>query len=146
MNTVEKLKESLSSEYDFKVTKTRNFLKLVKEDFDTYTLYVKESNLNDGFWGLNENQIINLKSQNKRWGVVLLIREFDKGYYFNIDEVDALLNDPRTSYSVSDYKIHERQIEKNKYFKSISEFIKLIYHRTENEDVAAEGSKHITNY
>ena len=130
MNTVEKLKESLSSEYDFRVTKTRNFLKLVKEDFDTYTIYVKESNLNDGFWGLNENQIINLKSQNKRWGVVLLIREFDKGYYFNIDEVDALLNDPRTSYSVSDYKIHEPQIEKNKYFKSISEFIELIYHRT----------------
>ena len=102
MNTVVKLKESLTSEYDFKVTKTRNFLKLVKEDFDTYTIYVKESNLNDGFWGLNENQIINLKSQNKRWGVVLLIREFDKGYYFNIDEVDALLSDPRTSYSVSD--------------------------------------------
>ena len=130
MNTVVKLKESLTSEYDFKVTKTRNFLKLVKEDFDTYTIYVKESNLNDGFWGLNENQIINLKSQNKRWGVVLLIREFDKEYYFNIDEVDALLNDPRTSYSVSDYKIHELQIEKNKYFKSISEFIELIYHRT----------------
>ena len=78
MNTVVKLKESLTSEYDFKVTKTRNFLKLVKEDFDTYTIYVKESNLHDGFWGLNENQIINLKSQNKRWGVVLLIREFDK--------------------------------------------------------------------
>ena len=139
MNTVVKLKESLTSEYDFKVTKTRNFLKLVKEDFDTYTIYVKESNLNDGFWGLNENQIINLKSQNKRWGVVLLIREFDKGYYFNPDEVEALLNDPRTSYAVSDFKIHERQIEKNKYFKSISELIKLIYHRTENEDVAAEG-------
>ena len=130
MNTVVKLKESLTSEYDFKVTKTRNFLKLVKEDFDTYTIYVKESNLNDGFWGLNENQIINLKSQNKRWGVVLLIREFDKGYYFNPDEVEALLNDPRTSYAVSDYKIHEPQIEKNKYFKSISEFIELIYHRT----------------
>ena len=130
MNTVEKLKESLSSGYDFRVTKTRNFLKLVKEDFDTYTIYVKESNLNDGFWGLNENQIINLKSQNKRWGVVLLIREFDKGYYFNPDEVEALLNDPRTSYAVSDYKIHEPQIEKNKYFKSISEFIELIYHRT----------------
>jgi hypothetical protein len=32
MNTVVKLKESLTSEYDFKVTKTRNFLKLVKED------------------------------------------------------------------------------------------------------------------
>ena len=61
MNTVEKLKESLSSEYDFKVTKSRNFLKLVKGDFDTYTLYVKESNLNDGFWGLNENQIIKLE-------------------------------------------------------------------------------------
>ena len=132
MNTVEKLKESLSSEYDFRVTKTRNFLKLVKEDFDTYTIYVKESNLHDGFWGLNENQIINLKSQNKRWGVVLLIREFDKGYYFNIDEVDALLNDPRTSYSVSDFKIHEQQIEKNKYFKSISEFIELVFHRTQN--------------
>ena len=129
MNTVVKLKESLTSEYDFKVTKTRNFLKLVKEDFDTYTIYVKESNLHDGFWGLNENQIINLKSQNKRWGVVLLIREFDKGYYFNPDEVDALLDDPRTSYAVSDFKIHERQIEKNKYFKSISEFIKFVYHR-----------------
>ena len=62
MHTLEKLKESLSSEYDFKVTKTRNFLKLVKEDFDTYTLYVKESNLQDGFWGLNENQITKLKS------------------------------------------------------------------------------------
>ena len=134
MNTVVKLKESLTSEYDFKVTKTRNFLKLVKEDFDTYTIYVKESNLNDGFWGLNENQIINLKSQNKRWGVVLLIREFDKGYYFNSDEVEALLNDPRTSYAVSDFKIHERQIEKNKYFKSISEFIELVYQRTENVD------------
>ena len=132
MNTVEKLKESLSSQYDFKVTKTRNFLKLVKEDFDTYTLYVKESNLNDGFWGLNENQIINLKSKNKRWGVVLLIREFDKGYYFNPDEVEALINDPSTSYSVSDFKIHEQQIEKNKYFKSISEFIELVYQRTEN--------------
>ena len=134
MNTVEKLKESLSSGYDFRVTKTRNFLKLVKEDFDTYTIYVKESNLHDGFWGLNENQIINLKSQNKRWGVVLLIREFDKGYYFNPDEVEALLNDPRTSYAVSDFKIHERQIEKNKYFKSISEFIELVYQRTENVD------------
>ena len=62
MNIVEKFKESLSSEYDFKVTKTRNFLKLVKEDFDTYTIYVKESNLQDGFWGLNENQITKLKS------------------------------------------------------------------------------------
>ena len=62
MNTVEKLKESLSSEYDFKVSKTRNFLKLVKEDFDTYTIYVKESNLQVGFWGLNENQITKLKS------------------------------------------------------------------------------------
>ena len=132
MNTVVKLKESLTSEYDFKVTKTRNFLKLVKEDFDTYTIYVKESNLNDGFWGLNENQIINLKSQNKRWGVVLLIREFNKGYYFNPDEVEALINDPRTSYAVSDFKIHEGQIEKNKYFKSISEFIELVYQRTEN--------------
>ena len=132
MNTVVKLKELLTSEYDFKVTKTRNFLKLVKEDFDTYTIYVKESNLNDGFWGLNENQIENLKSQNKRWGVVLLIREFDKGYYFNPDEVESLLNDPRTSYSVSDFKIHEHQIEKNKYFKSISEFIELVYQRTEN--------------
>ena len=134
MNIVEKLKESLSSEYDFKVTKTRNFLKLVKEDFDTYTLYVKESNLQDGFWGLNENQITNLKSLNKRWGVVLLIREFNKGYYFNPDEVEALINDPRTSYAVSDFKIHEQQIENNKYFKSISEFIKLVYHRTENVD------------
>ncbi len=123
MNIVEKFKESLSSEYDFKVTKTRNFLKLVKEDFDTYTIYVKESNLQDGFWGLNENQITKLKSQNKRWGVVLLIREFDKGYYFNPDEVEALLNDPRTLYSVSDFKIHEQRIEKNRYFKSISEFI-----------------------
>ena len=123
MHTLEKLKESLSSEYDFKVSKTRNFLKLVKEDFDTYTIYVKESNLQDGFWGLNENQITNLKSQNKRWGVVLLIREFDKGYYFNPDEVEALLNDPRTLYSVSDFIIHEQRIEKNRYFKSISEFI-----------------------
>ena len=123
MHTLEKLKESLSSEYDFKVSKTRNFLKLVKEDFDTYTIYVKESNLQVGFWGLNENQITNLKSLNKRWGVVLLIREFDKGYYFNPDEVEALLNDPRTSYSVSDFKIHEQRIEKNRYFKSISEFI-----------------------
>ena len=134
MNIVEKFKESLSSEYDFKVTKTRNFLKLVKEDFDTYTLYVKESNLQDGFWGLNENQITNLKPLNKRWGVVLLIREFNKGYYFNPDEVEALINDPRTSYAVSDFKIHEQQIENNKYFKSISEFIKLVYHRTENVD------------
>ena len=41
MNTVVKLKELLTSEYDFKVTKTRNFLKLVKEDYDTYTIYVK---------------------------------------------------------------------------------------------------------
>ena len=136
MNIVEKFKESLSSEYDFKVTKTRNFLKLVKEDFDTYTLYVKESNLQDGFWGLNENQITKLKSLNKRWGVVLLIREFNKGYYFNPDEVEALINDPRTSFqvSVSDFKIHEQQIEKNKYFKSISEFIELVYQRTENVD------------
>ena len=55
--------------------------------------------------------------------VVLLIREFDKGYYFNPDEVEALLNDPRTLYSVSDFKIHEQRIEKNRYFKSISEFI-----------------------
>ena len=62
MHTLEKLKESLSSEYDFKVSKTRNFLKLVKEDFDTYTIFVKESNLQVGFWGLNENQITKLKS------------------------------------------------------------------------------------
>ena len=55
--------------------------------------------------------------------VVLLIREFDKGYYFNPDEVEALLNDPRTLYSVSDFIIHEQRIEKNGYFKSISEFI-----------------------
>ena len=33
MNIVEKLKESLSSEYDFKVTKTRNFLKFGKRRF-----------------------------------------------------------------------------------------------------------------
>ena len=97
---------------------------------------MKESNLQDGFWGLNENQITKLKSLNKRWGVVLLIREFNKGYYFNPDEVEALINDPRTSFqvSVSDFKIHEQQIEKNKYFKSISEFIELVYQRTENVD------------
>lgn len=131
MRLIYKFEQALLDNYDSSITRNRSFIELAKRQT---TIYAKFSNLSPGFWGINENQIDKLKSKNNNWIIVLLLRNLDtdrnpiQGYYLNPQETNKLINDPNTSRSSSDFKIHEPELQRHniKFFGSISQFLDFL--------------------
>ena len=70
-------------------------------------LYVKESNIDPAFWGLNEPQLSRLRSSGQKWYIVLLLAKGEKGYF-----IDGTLLKGGWSIGGDDYKLHPNEIER----------------------------------
>ncbi len=110
---IDKFEQALKFDYGLGVNRKRNFFHISKEFHKPITLYVKESVLDSGFWGLNENQLNILRSNEDQWAVVLLARSQHFGFFLKLEDINAICDDPATSFSVNDYKIHEPQLSRN---------------------------------
>jgi hypothetical protein len=70
-------------------------------------LYVKESNTEIGFWGLNPNRLDALRESAHRWAVVLLLGPSHRGYLLPAEFVAARLGTVWSQSATGDYKVHE---------------------------------------
>lgn len=70
-------------------------------------LYVKESNIGEGFWGVNENQIEALEKSGHEWWLILLIGPGESAYVVSRQQVMDAIADCVWSRGQRDYKVHE---------------------------------------
>jgi hypothetical protein len=68
-------------------------------------LYVKESNIDPAFWGLNEPQLSRLRGSGQRWYIVLLVANGERGYFIN-----GTLLKGGWSIGGDDYKLHPNEL------------------------------------
>ena len=91
-------------------------------------LYVKESNICKGFWGLTKNQIDRLKTSGVRWYTVLLHLSSTAGYVLSAKQVEAAVR--RGAFKLSaagDYKVHEgSDLSKDEAFRDIKHLLERI--------------------
>ncbi len=91
-------------------------------------IYIKESNSNQGFWGLTKNQI-EAFDEHTKWFVVLLLRSHDSGYVLSSDEVLSGIETGAFELgNPEDYKVHEKQdLENSRKFDSIAKLVDWLY-------------------
>lgn len=70
-------------------------------------LYVKESNIGEGFWGVNENQIEALEDSGYQWALVLLLGPTEAAYVLSGAQVMNAIKNSLWSRGKHDYKVHE---------------------------------------
>jgi len=70
-------------------------------------LYVKESNIGEGFWGVNENQVDALEESGYEWWLVLLTGSGEAAYIVTEPQVVSAIKSSLWSRGKQDYKVHE---------------------------------------
>ncbi len=83
-------------------------------------LYVKDRSSDEGFWGLNINQVRAFENQGHQWDVVLLLGSGERSYLGTSQQVKEgsqegsrkwSRSEPGGNPEAGDYKVHERDIE-----------------------------------
>ena len=89
-------------------TRRSNHLLEINIKEKSTVLYVKESNISPGFWGLTKNQLDRLDKTRVCWFAVLLLRSNNSGYVLSSSEVNERIKDKTFKLaSDGDYKVNE---------------------------------------
>ena len=96
----------------------------VSSDIDNFIFYVKESTLENGFWGLNPKYVEKIEDSEVTWFLVLLLQTSEVGYLLSGKTVRRYINENRwSSDSRGEFKIHESELSRGFLFNSFDEFI-----------------------
>jgi hypothetical protein len=90
-------------------------------------LYVKESNVQPGWWGLTDSHIKGLEKAGERWFAVLLLSN-TSGYVLTGGQVRLRIHDGTFKRTKGDYKVNERSHLKKpaQWFQTLEEFLDRI--------------------
>jgi hypothetical protein len=106
--------------------RSRNIVELTTTPQATL-LYIKVSNLDRGFWGLNSNQLLILDQAVAKWFVVLLNGSTDRGFVLpSLDVKHAMQHQKWSLSEAGDYKVHDHEIRPKAHFRAFNTFISLI--------------------
>lgn len=89
-------------------TRRSNHLLEISTKKKSTVIYVKESNLPIGFWGLTKNQLDRLDKSRVCWFAVLLLRSNNSGYVLSSSEVNDRINNKTFRLATDgEYKVNE---------------------------------------
>lgn len=92
-------------------------------------LYVKVRTTEPGFWGLNPNRLGMLRGGGRNWSVLLLLGSAQTGYLVPSAEVDRAIESGEwrlSSGAAPEFKVHERDVNKARYFRSFDDLTSRI--------------------
>lgn len=104
--------EQFCAQHGFKTSRWKGGAKSTPNLVEVITsskvvLYIKESNIGEGFWGVNENQMQALDDSATEWNLVLLRGPSQSSYLLSGAQVIAATTGAKWSHSKQDYKVHE---------------------------------------